>query len=320
MLAEECPPDVVPVLELMLAFEAAKNALAQAKERAQQAVTAKLSAARPAQDEMLRLDALAAEGYWGILISPNASLFRHKREAAAAREADELNDLHQAGIALAHANVVNCDMAATALHKAVMSGGGGGGAQSGGVDDAWMAARKGAGGGGGAQSGGGARSGSGNGYGAWSGGGGGGPQSRGAATGRGAGARISPGRGGRGGGDGPQSRGAAVGRGGGARGAGPGRGARGRGVRPGRAAAGKAEKRRSPEPFEEPRAYLEVEEPGAGSLLGGQGGRGELEAGGTPLTFDPGRTRHPPNTEVWSSTHPPPDSEVRSSTRRPPGH
>ena len=53
----------VPVLELMLAFEAAKNALAQAKERAQQAVTAKLSAARPAQDELLRLDALTAEGY-----------------------------------------------------------------------------------------------------------------------------------------------------------------------------------------------------------------------------------------------------------------
>ncbi len=79
-------------------------------------------------------------------------------------------------------------------------------------------------------------------------------------------------------------------------------------------------KRRSPEPFEEPRAYLEVEEPGAGCLLGGQGGRGELEAGGTPLTFDPGRTRHPPNTEVRSSTHPPPDTEVRSSTRRPPGH
>ena len=34
-------------------------------------------------------------------------------------------------------------------------------------------------------------------------------------------------------------------------------------------------------------AYLEVEEPGAGSLLGGQGGRGELKAGGTPRTFDP---------------------------------
>jgi hypothetical protein len=41
--------------------------------------------------------------------------------------------------------------------------------------------------------------------------------------------------------------------------------------------------------FEEPGAYLEVEEPGAGSLLGGQGGRGELEAGGTPRTFDPGK-------------------------------
>ena len=74
------------------------------------------------------------------------------------------------------------------------------------------------------------------------------------------------------------------------------------------------------EPFEEPGAYLEVEEPGAGSLLGGQGGRGELEAGGTPLTFDPGKTRPPPDTGVRSSTHPPPDTEVRSSTRRPPGH
>ena len=43
------------------------------------------------------------------------------------------------------------------------------------------------------------------------------------------------------------------------------------------------------EPFEEPGAYMEVEEPGAGSLLGGQGGRGELEAGGRPLAFDPGK-------------------------------
>jgi hypothetical protein len=41
------------------------------------------------------------------------------------------------------------------------------------------------------------------------------------------------------------------------------------------------------EPSEEPGAYLEVEELDAGSLLGGQGGRGELEAGGRPLTFDP---------------------------------
>ena len=83
-------------------------------------MAAKLSAARPAQDELLRLDALTAEGYWGIPISRNASLFRHKREAAT-READELNDLHRTEIALAHANVVNCDMAATALHKAVMT-------------------------------------------------------------------------------------------------------------------------------------------------------------------------------------------------------
>jgi hypothetical protein len=59
MLAEdEYPFDVVLVMELLLAFEATKNALAQAKERAQQAVTAMLSAARPAQDELLRLDAL----------------------------------------------------------------------------------------------------------------------------------------------------------------------------------------------------------------------------------------------------------------------
>jgi hypothetical protein len=56
----------------------------------------------------------------GVLISPNASLFRQKREVAT-READELNDLHQAEIVLARANVVNCDMAATALHKAVMT-------------------------------------------------------------------------------------------------------------------------------------------------------------------------------------------------------
>ena len=39
---------------------------------------------------------------------------------AATREVDELNHLHQPEIALAHANVVNCDMVATALHKAVV--------------------------------------------------------------------------------------------------------------------------------------------------------------------------------------------------------
>jgi hypothetical protein len=31
------------------------------------------------------------------------------------------------------------------------------------------------------------------------------------------------------------------------------------------------------------------EEPRAGSLLGGQGGRGQLEVGGRPLTFDLGK-------------------------------
>jgi hypothetical protein len=43
------------------------------------------------------------------------------------------------------------------------------------------------------------------------------------------------------------------------------------------------------EPSEEPGAYLEVEEPGAGSLLVGQGWRGELEARSTPRTFDAGK-------------------------------
>ena len=48
MLAEdEYPFDVVPVMELLLAFEVAKNALAQTKEWAQQAVAAILSVARP---------------------------------------------------------------------------------------------------------------------------------------------------------------------------------------------------------------------------------------------------------------------------------
>jgi hypothetical protein len=41
-----------------------------------------------------------------------------RRGEAAAREADELNHLHQAEIARAHANVVDCGMVATALHKA----------------------------------------------------------------------------------------------------------------------------------------------------------------------------------------------------------
>jgi hypothetical protein len=62
-------------LELLLAFEAAKNALVHATERAQQAVAALLSAARPAQDELLRLEALAAEGRFGLPISRNAARF-----------------------------------------------------------------------------------------------------------------------------------------------------------------------------------------------------------------------------------------------------
>ena len=39
------------------------------------------------------------------------------RGKADTREADELNDLRHAEIVLVRANVVNCDMVATALHK-----------------------------------------------------------------------------------------------------------------------------------------------------------------------------------------------------------
>ena len=81
-------------------------------------MAAMLSAIRPAQDELLRLEAIAAKGQFGLPISRNAARFMHLRGEAATREADELNDLHQTEIALAHANVVDCDMAATALHKA----------------------------------------------------------------------------------------------------------------------------------------------------------------------------------------------------------
>jgi hypothetical protein len=94
MLAEEYPLDVVPILELMLAFEVAKNALVQAKERAQQAMAALLSAARLVQDELLRLEALAAKGQWGLRILQNVAHFMRMRGEAAIREADELDDLH----------------------------------------------------------------------------------------------------------------------------------------------------------------------------------------------------------------------------------
>ena len=102
--------------ELLLEFEAAKSALGQAKERAQLAVTTLLSAARPAQDALLRLEALAAEGPW-----PTAAWAIGLKRKAADREEAELNDLHQAEIALARANVVKCHIAVSLKHKAVLA-------------------------------------------------------------------------------------------------------------------------------------------------------------------------------------------------------
>jgi hypothetical protein len=83
--------DVVAATELFLAFDAAKSALVQAEERAQLAVASLLSAARPAQDALLRLEALAAECYWGVPISPNAAHFMCLKREAAAREVAVLN-------------------------------------------------------------------------------------------------------------------------------------------------------------------------------------------------------------------------------------
>ena len=57
--------DVVAATELFLAFDAAKSVLVQAEERAELAVASLLSAARPAQDALLRLEALVVEFYWG---------------------------------------------------------------------------------------------------------------------------------------------------------------------------------------------------------------------------------------------------------------
>ena len=68
-------------LELLLEFDVAKSALRQAEEWAQ-------------LDALLRLEARAAEGYWGLLISPNSAIFRQKREATA-RDAAERNDPHR---------------------------------------------------------------------------------------------------------------------------------------------------------------------------------------------------------------------------------
>ena len=102
--------------ELILEFEAAKSTLGQAKQRAQLAVTTLLSAARPAQDALLRLEALAAEGPW-----PTAAWAIGLKRKAADREEAELNDLHQAEIALARANVVKCHIAVSLKHKAVLA-------------------------------------------------------------------------------------------------------------------------------------------------------------------------------------------------------
>ena len=75
-----------------------------------------LSVARRAQDELLWLEALLRRDLL-VYSSRNVARFMRLRGEVATREADELNHLLQPEIALAHANVVNCDMVATALHK-----------------------------------------------------------------------------------------------------------------------------------------------------------------------------------------------------------
>ena len=59
------------------------------------------------------------EGRWGLPIADHIMLMRVKREAAN-REAAKLNDLHEAEIALARANLVNCDIATEAAKKALL--------------------------------------------------------------------------------------------------------------------------------------------------------------------------------------------------------
>ena len=59
------------------------------------------------------------EGRWGLPIADHIMLLRLKREAAN-REAAKLNDLHEAEIALARANLVNCDIATEAAKKALL--------------------------------------------------------------------------------------------------------------------------------------------------------------------------------------------------------
>jgi hypothetical protein len=59
------------------------------------------------------------EGRWGLPIADHIMLMRVKREAAN-RETAKLNDLHEAEIALARANLVNCDIATEAAKKALL--------------------------------------------------------------------------------------------------------------------------------------------------------------------------------------------------------
>jgi hypothetical protein len=68
---------------------------------------------------LLWLKALAVEGRWGLPIADHIMLMRLKREVAD-REAAELNDLHEAKITLARANLVNCDIAMGTAKKALM--------------------------------------------------------------------------------------------------------------------------------------------------------------------------------------------------------
>jgi hypothetical protein len=59
------------------------------------------------------------EGRWGLPIADHIMLLRLKREVAN-REVAKLNDLHEAEIALARANLVNCDIATEAAKKALL--------------------------------------------------------------------------------------------------------------------------------------------------------------------------------------------------------
>jgi hypothetical protein len=81
------------------------------------------SAARPAHDARLELEAIVVEGGCGLPTAghnPLMPVMRLKREAAA-RDAAELNDLHHAEIAMAHATVVYYDIATRAVKNAIVA-------------------------------------------------------------------------------------------------------------------------------------------------------------------------------------------------------